>query len=357
MVLLLLVSIVGGVIWNVSSYVDFAVTRYSTVKATSTLVPGPTGGGTGSQSNSTVPPAILAQLEAQATADEELDAAEKQLSPEVPKGKFRVAALQFVSEFGKPEQNREALGRLIREAAEKKAQIVIMPEAAVPGYMAHDLQTAWRDPVRRPNSKDGRSLVEACVAEAVPGPSTDFFGHLAAELKIHIVATFIEKAEQDGKIDYFNTAVLLGPDGAIRAHYRKLNPWPIGEATWAQAGDKGLAVVDTEFGKLGLLICYDLSCGVPEKLKAQGVTTLLYPIGWVCPNGEDWFEEMFPEKVKELGLNVVGANWALPEKAVGRADWQGHGFSRIVRADGRILARGADAGDDILYADLDLPKP
>src|SRR6185436_9619662 len=109
----------------------------------------------------------------------------------------------------------------------------VMPEAAVPGYMSHDLQTAWRDPVRRPNLKDGRSLEEAGAAESVPGPSTEYFGALAKELKMYIVVALIEKAANEKSIDYFNTAVLMGPDGAIRCHYRKLHPWPIGEATWA----------------------------------------------------------------------------------------------------------------------------
>ncbi|MBI3832346.1 MAG: carbon-nitrogen hydrolase family protein [Planctomycetes bacterium] len=275
--------------------------------------------------------------------------------PESPPGTYRVAAIQFVSEFGNLKGNRERLAKFIREAAEHGAKIVVMPEAAVPGYMSHDLQTAWRDPARRKNPKDGRSLEEDGAAEPVPGPSTEYFGTLAKELKIYIVVALIEKVEREKSVDYFNTAILMGPDGSIRCHYRKLHPWPIGEATWAQPGDKGLGLCDTEFGRLGLMICFDLSNGVPEQLKEKCAGTILYPIGWVCPNAREWFDGMLPEKTKDWGVNLVGANWSISEKEVAGADWQGFGSSRIVSADGMVQARGEASGEGILYADLLLP--
>jgi len=272
-----------------------------------------------------------------------------------PPGMFRVAAVQFVSEFGAAPRNRERLAALTRDAAAAGAQIVVFPEAAVPGYMAHDLKTAWRDPIRRNNPKDGRSIEEAGVAEPVPGPSTEYFGALTKELKVYVVVTLLEKVQRDAAADYFNTAVLLGPDGAIRCHYRKLHPWPVGEATWAQPGDRGMGLCETEFGKLGVLICFDLSNGVPEKMKAVGVTTLLYPIGWVCSNSEQWFDHMLPEKAKDWGLNLVGANWSLHEKEAAAADWAGFGWSRIITCDGKVLAKGGPHGEGVIFADLPLP--
>lgn len=275
--------------------------------------------------------------------------------PGPPPGMFRVAAVQFVSEFGAPQANRERLAALTRDAAAAGAQIVVLPEAAVPGYMAHDLKTAWRDPVRRSNPRDGRSIEQAGVAEAVPGPSTEFFGVVSKELKVYVVVTLLEKVRRGASIDYFNTAVLLGPDGAIRCHYRKLHPWPVGEATWAQPGDKGMGLCETEFGKLGVLICFDLSNGVPEKMKVAGVTTLLYPIGWVCSNSEQWFDQMLPEKAKDWGLNLVGANWSLRKQDAEAADWQGFGWSRIISRDGKILAKAGPHGEGVIFADLPLP--
>jgi hypothetical protein len=52
----------------------------------------------------------------------------------------RVAAVQFVSEFGKPAENSKGLESLAREAAQNGAKIIVLPEAAIPGYMSHDMQ-------------------------------------------------------------------------------------------------------------------------------------------------------------------------------------------------------------------------
>ncbi|MCW8132213.1 MAG: carbon-nitrogen hydrolase family protein [Planctomycetota bacterium] len=293
---------------------------------------------------------------AKADADRHAPAEADPFSTPPAPGKYRVAAIQFVSTFGDVKGNRERLANYIREAAAHHAQIVVMPEAAVPGYMSHDLQTAWRDPVRRTNPKDGRSIEEAGVAEPVPGPTTEFFAALARELKIYLEVSLLEKAERESKTDYFNTAVLLGPDGRMRCHYRKLHPWPVGEATWAQPGDQGLGLCETEFGTLGLMICFDLSNGVPEQLKQKGATTILYPIGWVCPNAKKWFDEMLPEKARDWGVRLVGANWAITEADAEAADWQGYGCSRIILEDGTVAARAGETGDAVLYADFPMPK-
>ena len=275
-------------------------------------------------------------------------------------GQFRVAAIQLVSEFGNLKRNRERLAALVREAARNGAQIVVAPECAVPGYMSADHRTAWRDPVRRPNPKDGRSLVEADAAEAVPGESTRVFGELARELKVRVVVGLIEKVETAAtgvpRTNYYNTAVLLSPTGDIECHYRKLNLWPPGDATWAQEGNLGLGLCETELGKFGVMICFDQSCGTAERLKEADAATVLYPIAWVHDKpSEDWFEVRLPERVKMWGVNVVGANWALDHVPPDPNGPQGFGCSRIIAADGTILARAGPAGDEVIYADL--PKP
>ena len=143
----------------------------------------------------------------------------------------------------------------------------------------------------------------------------------------------------------------------VECHYRKLNPWPPGEATWAQDGDRGLGLCDTEFGRLGILICYDLSKGVVTRLKEAGATTLLYPIGWVDRDARAWFDHELPRRIGVWKLPLVGANWSLPEPPPAAHAWQGYGHSRIYSAAGTILARGAATGTEILYADLPLPDP
>jgi len=62
---------------------------------------------------------------------------------DVPKT-VRVAAVQFISQWGKPAENRKALEPLIREAAKRGAKIVVLPETAITGYTSHDLRRTWQ---------------------------------------------------------------------------------------------------------------------------------------------------------------------------------------------------------------------
>jgi predicted amidohydrolase len=261
----------------------------------------------------------------------------------------RVAAVQMHSRFAEPEANRARMETLARQAARRGAKIIVFPEAAVQGYVSPEFEL-WTDPARRPG--EGRSL--AGFAEPADGESARRFGRLAAELKCYLVVPFIERDEAAGR--YYNSLLLFGPAGERLLHYRKLNPWPRGEATWAADGDLGLAHVDTEFGRLGLLICYDVHT-VAAKLAAEKVDTLLYAIAWVDSKPEVWFGERLPEKARSLGVNIVAANWTFPEAH--RLTDRGYGYSRVIDRTGRVLAAASgECAEEVVIADLPVPaKP
>jgi predicted amidohydrolase len=187
------------------------------------------------------------------------------------------------------------------------------------------------------------------VAETVPGDSTRILGGWARELGIYLTAPFLEVAAQS--TDYYNTVVLLDPKGEVRLHYRKLNPWPWAERGWATAGDRGHQVIDTPYGRLALLICYDINFEPPQ-LKQQRVDHLLYSIAWVDSPGSTWFRKQLPNIAKQNRLNIIGANWSIPD----RPGWHGYGQSLIIGRDGQALARVQnDFGNEIIYADLPIP--
>jgi predicted amidohydrolase len=143
-----------------------------------------------------------------------------------------------------------------------------------------------------------------------------------------------------------------GPDGNLALHYRKLNPWQWAERGWATPGDRGLPFLDTPYGRLGLLICYDIHTQ-PPKLHEKQVDHLLYAIAWVEDQGSDWFEKKLPGIARVNKLNIIGANWSVPN----RPDWHGYGQSSILGSDGRVLARAkSDLGNEVVYADLPVPK-
>jgi predicted amidohydrolase len=260
----------------------------------------------------------------------------------------RVAAVQFISRWAHPAENRKALEPLVREAAKNGAKIVVLPETAITAYMSHDIRLTWQ--------LDGRKITAGLqgvspkeFAESVPGESTREFGKLANELAIYLTVPLVEFDAKQEK--YFNTLVLVDPTGKIALHYRKLNPWPWAERGWASPGDHGHQAVETPYGRLGLLICYDINFE-PPKLKENRVDHLLYSIAWVDESKSDWFTRRLPEIARQADVNIIGANWSVPDEP----GWSGYGHSLILRRDGETAARvKSDLDNEIIYADLPVP--
>lgn len=261
----------------------------------------------------------------------------------------RVAAVQFISLWAKPAENRKALEPLVREAAGNGAKIVVLPETAVTAYMSHDIRITWHvDDWQMTRGLQGVSPKD--FAETVPGESTRFFGALAKELGIYLTVPLVEFDPKEEK--YFNTVALMDPTGEIALHYRKLNPWPWAERGWASAGDRGHQFLDTPYGRLGLLICYDIN-SEPPKLKANRVDHLLYSIAWVDNPDSTWFVKELPEIARKSDINIIGANWSVPDQP----GWHGYGQSLILRRTGEAAARVKnDLGNEIIYADLPIPQ-
>ena len=142
-----------------------------------------------------------------------------------------------------------------------------MPETSITGYLSQDLKTNWHI-AGRPIEKEFKGKNPAGFAEQVPGPSTEYFCKLAKQLEVYITVPLLEEAqvqtsenntdEPNKSTVYYNTVCLVSPKGKIVAHYRKLTPWPHPEKSWATPGDKGVQIYDTEYGRVGLAICYDI---------------------------------------------------------------------------------------------------
>ena len=260
----------------------------------------------------------------------------------------KVAAIQFASELGKPELNRRRLETCIREAVRCGAKIVVLPETAIQGYMSFDIRTAWQAEGWE-MSKGLRGLSAKGLAETVPGPSTEVLGRLSGELGIYLTVPILEVDPATGKL--YNTLCLVGPDGRLLLHYRKLHPWPYAERGWASVGDRGLQFVDTPYGRLGLLICYDINFEPPQ-LALHEVDTLLYSVAWVDAEGSPWFDVRLPRIARQNRMNIIGANWTVPKKP----KWHGYGNTCVIDRTGRILVRvSRDIGEEIVYAEIRVP--
>jgi predicted amidohydrolase len=153
--------------------------------------------------------------------------------------------------------NRELAVSTARAAFEQGAQLVVLPELIVPGYVA-----------------DRERLL--AVAEPLDGPSTEAWTTLCADTGGWMAGGFCER---DGDRLY-NTAVVVGPDGVV-LHYRKLHPFREEKHAF-EPGDRGLPVAELPFGRVGLCVCYDLRFVEVVRLLALGGAELIcVPTAWV----------------------------------------------------------------------------
>jgi predicted amidohydrolase len=266
----------------------------------------------------------------------------------------KVAAVQCSSDLGAVEANREKLTALVRQAAGEGAKIIVLPETSVTGYLSQDLKTNWHvQGMQLEKYYQGKD--PARFAEPVPGPSTTHFAALAKELKIYLTVPLLEvdpPKKQGGKPAgprYFNTVCLVSPKGELVAHYRKVTPWPVPEKSWATPGDRGVQFYDTEYGRVGLAICFDIHT-ILEKYQPHHLWALLYPIAWVDEtHPAEWFWHRLPKRVAPFKHYVVGANWSVDQKE----NWFGYGFSTILGPGGKVIASAKSLyGSEVVYATL-----
>ena len=152
-----------------------------------------------------------------------------------------------------PEKNLEEFARLVDEAALKKADIVCLPEGI---------------------TVVGTGKKYADVAEPIPGRSTKFLGERAAKHRLYIVAGLYER---DANAVY-NTSVLIGREGQLMGKYRKVC-LPREEIDGGITPGNEYPVFDTDFGRVGMMICWDVHFPeVARALAAHGAEVILMPI-------------------------------------------------------------------------------
>lgn len=123
-------------------------------------------------------------------------------------------------------------------------------------------------------NKVGTRLSYVDAAEPIPGPSTKALGEVAKKHRFYVVAGLLER---DGKCVY-NTAVLINRNGELVGKYRKVY-LPREEVEGGLTPGDSYPVFDTDFGKVGMMICYDLQYVDPARaLAAQGAEVILMPI-------------------------------------------------------------------------------
>jgi predicted amidohydrolase len=265
----------------------------------------------------------------------------------------KVAAVQCPSDLGEIGANTRRLSKLVETAAASGAKFVVLPETSISGYVSQDMRTNWQLP-GWPIEKVFASQDPRPFAQTVPGPATDHFCKLAKKLGIYLTIPLLENAPgpTTDEPKLFNTVCLAAPTGELVAHYRKLTPWPFPEQSWATPGDRGVQTYDTEYGRVGLAICFDIHT-ILERYEPHQLWALLYPIAWVDDDHPaEWFWHSLPARLKPFHHYLIGANWSVDKKP--KNNWKGYGFSTILAPDGQVLATAKSLfGEEIVYAEIE----
>ena len=237
--------------------------------------------------------------------------------------KYDVATVQYEPSQFQKDHNVDSLLNLCEEAANKGAKLIVTPEMGTTGYCFL-------------NRQEISSLVET-----IPGPTTKKFQSVTKKFNCYIV---IGMPEIDDETQlYYNSAVLIGPNGIIGKH-RKSHGY-IAEPKWSAPGQEHL-VFETEIGKIGILICMDIHFIETARLVAlQDADIIIHISNWLSERtpAPYWISRAF-----ENGCYLIESNrWGL-ERTV-----QFSGGSCIINPDGSI-ASVIDKGDGIAYAKIDL---
>ena len=150
-----------------------------------------------------------------------------------------VSCCQLTPTLGDPGANRERVADAVCHAVSLGARIVVLPELVSSGYVFEDRAEA------------------AASAEPADGETLTLWARLAADHQIVIVGGFCEQAASG---EVFNSAALIDP-GGLRSVYRKAHLWDA-ENLLFSPGSSPAPVVSTAYGRIGMLICYDLE--IPE---------------------------------------------------------------------------------------------
>ena len=183
--------------------------------------------------------------------------------------------------------NLEQFATLIDEAARQKADIVCLPEGI---------------------TQVGTKYQYVDAAEPIPGPSTRFLGLQAKKHHLYIVAGLYERAGEA----VYNTSVLMGRDGELVGRYRKVC-LPREEIDGGLTPGSEYPVFDTDFGRIAMMICWDVSYPeVARELAAKGAEVILMPIA----GGN---ETLVRARAIENQLHLVASGYDVPTAIYNRA--------------------------------------
>jgi aliphatic nitrilase len=189
---------------------------------------------------------------------------------------YKAAAMHVSPVFLDTARTIDKACSLIAEAARHGAKLVAFPEAYVPAF------PLWAT-LRAPGASNDFFRRLAANAVQVPGPEVQRIAQAARDNDV-FVSIGITEGTSASVGCLWNTNLLIGQDGRLLNHHRKIAPTYYEKLIWANGDGVGLDVVDTDLGRIGALICAENANALARHaMMAQGeqVHIMCYPPGWI----------------------------------------------------------------------------
>jgi nitrilase len=251
----------------------------------------------------------------------------------------------------------EKLGRTAAEAAGKGARLVVFPEAVIPAYPSSTWAKAlagWADE----SAKEAFALL-AREAVEIPGPAERRLGELAREHEVWLVTGVTERdPAHPGTL--YNTLLFHSPDGELALKHRKLVPTNHERLVWGPGDGGGLEAVQTPYGRLGGLVCWENYMPLARfALYESGIE--LY-VASTADDSEAW-QSTLVHLARESRCFVIAPSHfqraaSYPDdfplaRLLEGVDVIGRGGSAILAPDGSYLAGPLWDEEGVLYAELE----
>lgn len=217
-------------------------------------------------------------------------------------------------------KNLDKMIDFIRLAGSEKSDIVVFPELSYTGYILKDEE--FKE-----------------VSESVNGFFVNKLKEEAIKNNIYIIGGYVEKSDE--KI--YNSVVFISNKGEVLINYRKNYLWKKEKRVFST--DDNYYVVDTEFGKIGILICYDMEFPEPaRKLGLLGAEIVFVPSCFSKKAENRWDIELNANAL--FNLNYVVASNVVDKYCCGK--------SKIIMPNGKNLITASSDNEELITEEIDL---
>lgn len=239
-----------------------------------------------------------------------------------------LALVQFESTLCDVVANTEKACRMIADAAARGADMVVLPELFSTGYQLDVV---------------GPRIVE--LAEPVDGPTVLALRKAARAASCYVVAGLALTHDLTGVV--YNSSVCIDREGRVLGTYDKQHLWALERFYFRSGGE--CSVFDTDFGRVGIMICYDM--GFPEvarMLALQGADLVICPSAW-CAEDMDVWNVNVPARALENTVFLAAVNRFGSEEGLVMP-----GHTMVCNPRGQVVAKLDEESEGVLHADIAL---